>query len=82
MQSNKIIVIIILLAGSSLNVLAQHQGIQQLDKDTAAINQLRTNDFLNHFLTEVYPIFEIGRKHLFQMSFVQYNHLIKTFPSY
>jgi len=45
MQSNKIIVIIILLAGSSLNVLAQHQGIQQLDKDTAAINQLRTNDF-------------------------------------
>ena len=45
MQSNKIIIIMILLAGSSLNVLAQHQGIQQLDKDTAAINQLRTNDF-------------------------------------
>ena len=62
MQSNKIIVIIILLAGSSLNILAQDHGIQQLDKDTAASNQLRNNDFLNHCLTEVYPIFEIGRK--------------------
>ena len=61
MQSNKIIVIIILLAGSSLNVLAQHQGIKQLDKDTAASNQLRTIDFLNHYLTEVDPIFEIGK---------------------
>lgn len=61
MQSNKIIVITILLAGSSLNVLAQHQGIQQLDKDTAISNQLRTNYFLNHYLTEVYPIFRIGK---------------------
>jgi len=50
----------ILLAGSSLNVLAQHQGIKQLNKDTAAIN-LQTNYFLNHYLTEVYPIFEIGK---------------------
>ena len=61
MQSNKIIVITIWLAGSSLNVLAQHQGIQQLDKDTAISNQLRTNYFLNHYLTEVYPIFRIGK---------------------
>ncbi len=62
MQSNKIIVIIILLAGSSLNVLAQHQGIQQLDTETAISDQLKTNYFLNHYLTEVYAIFEIGRK--------------------
>ena len=61
MQSNKIIVIIILLAGSSLNILAQDQGIQQLDTETAISDKLRTNDFLNHFLTEVYPIFEIGK---------------------
>ncbi len=61
MQSNKIIVITILLAGSSLNVLAQHQGIQQLDTETAISDKLKTNYFLNHYLTEVYPIFEIGK---------------------
>ena len=62
MQSNKIIVIIILLVVSSLNVLAQQQGIQQLDTDTAISDKLKTNYFLNHYLTDVYPIFEIGRK--------------------
>jgi len=60
MQSNKIIIIIILLAGSSLNVLAQQQGIKQLDTETAIVDKLKTNYFLNHYLTEVYPIFEIG----------------------
>ena len=44
-QSNKIIVIIILLAGSCLNVLAQHQGIQQLDTETAISDKLKTNYF-------------------------------------
>ena len=60
MQSNKIIIIIILLAGSSLNVLAQQHGIKQLDTETAIGDKLKTNYFLNHYLTEVYPIFEIG----------------------
>jgi hypothetical protein len=61
MQINKIIVIIILLAVSSFNVLAQHQGIKQLDTETAISDKLKTNYFLNHYLTEVYTIFEIGK---------------------
>ncbi len=61
MQSNKIIVIIILLVGSSLNILAQDQGIQQLDTETAISDKLKTNYFLNHYLTEVDLIFEIGK---------------------
>ena len=47
-QSNKIIVIIIILAGSSLNVLAQNQGVQQIDTETVIANKLKTNYFLNH----------------------------------